>query len=207
MLKPPKKYDGLLDAQKALSAIYRIGQSSGFNHVIDVLRGANTQRVREYKHNELSVYGIGKSHSQEYWLSILRQLVHLGLIRIDITDNAHLKLTEAARPVLRSETSLQLALPQINKSAEITKETKPHLKQEYDKRLFERLRKVRKRLADEMDVPPYIIFNDATLVDMCLLQPDTNQQMLLVSGVGKRKLEKYGQAFLTEIINYINRFD
>ncbi|MER2494261.1 DNA helicase RecQ [Catenovulum sediminis] len=206
-LDPPKKYDGLLDAQKALSAIYRIGQSSGFNHVIDVLRGANTQRVREYKHNELSVYGIGKSHSQEYWLSILRQLVHLGLIRIDITDNAHLKLTEAARPVLRSETSLQLALPQINKSAEITKETKPHLKQEYDKRLFERLRKVRKRLADETDVPPYIIFNDATLVDMCLLQPDTNQQMLLVSGVGKRKLEKYGQAFLTEIINYINRFD
>ena len=206
-IDPPKKYDGLVDAQKVLSCIYRIGQNAGFNYVIEVLRGANTQRVRELEHNKLSVYGIGKNKSHEYWISIARQLVHLGLLRIDITDNAHLKLTELARPYLRGEVSLQLAEPRITPSKEMAKESKGKAKPNHDKRLFERLRQLRKQIADEQDVPPYIIFNDATLVDMCIVQPTSEQQMLLVSGVGKRKLEKYGHTFLAEVNNYLSRFD
>ncbi|MCU4675819.1 DNA helicase RecQ [Catenovulum sp. 2E275] len=208
-LNPPQKYSGTVDAQKALSCVYKTGQKSGFNYVIEVLRGANTQRVREFSHDKLSVYGIGKAKSNEYWLSVLRQLVHRGLLIIDITDNGHLKLTELARPILRGDIELELALPQINIASEISKDKKPnnfaHLN--YDKRLFERLRQTRKTIADEHDVPPYIIFNDASLVDMCQQMPENKHQMLQVSGVGKRKFEKYGDRFLAEIQAYIHRFD
>ncbi|WP_017444101.1 DNA helicase RecQ [Gayadomonas joobiniege] len=206
-LNPPQQYDGLEDAQKALSCIYRTGQASGFNYIVEVLRGAKNQRVREHQHNKLSVHGIGKDKSPEYWLSILRQLVHCGLVRIDITDNAHLKLTERARPILRGEVELKLALPQIDKAAVISQKEKPWLKQNYDKRLFERLRQLRKQIADEYDLPSYIIFNDATLVDMCIKVPDSRQAMLKVNGVGKQKLEKYGDLFLQEIASYQHRFD
>lgn len=208
-LNPPTRYIGTTDAQKVLSCVYRTGQNSGFNYIIEVLRGAKTQRVRDLQHNELSVYGIGKDKSQEYWLSILRQLVHRGLLVIDITNKGHLKLTELARPVLRNEIELELAEPQINVTAQISKDTKKTSLHNinYDKRLFERLRKTRKTIADEFDVPPYIIFNDASLVDMCNKAPENKQQMMKVSGVGKRKFDKYGQRFLTEIKAYLNRFD
>jgi len=207
-INPPQKYTGTLDAQKVLSCVYRTGQKSGFNYIIDVLRGANTQRVRDLEHDKLSVYGLGKAKSHEYWLSILRQLVHRGLLVIDITDNGHLKLTELARPVLRSEVELELALPQINIATEISKDKKPNITNlKYDKRLFERLRQTRKSIADEQDVPPYIIFNDASLVDMCHLMPENKHQMLQVSGVGKRKFDKYGERFLSEIKAYLKRFD
>ncbi|WP_245623423.1 DNA helicase RecQ [Catenovulum maritimum] len=207
-LDPPKRFDGIIDAQKVLSTIYRTGQNSGFNYLIEVLRGANTQRVREQEHQNLSVYGIGKAKPNEYWLSILRQLVHLGLLRIDITDNAHLKLTEAARPVLRGEVSLELALPRIDSQASIIKDkSKSTTSKQYDKRLFDRLRQERKRIADEYDVPPYIIFNDASLVDMCIKQPSNKMEMLKVSGVGARKYDKYGAQFIKEIQSYLTRFD
>lgn len=206
-LNPPQQYNALEDAQKALSCIYRVGQSAGFNYIVEVLRGAKNQRVRENNHTELTVHGIGKDKSPEFWLSILRQLVHCGLLRIDITDSAHLKLTENARPILRGEIPLQLALPQLDQTKAISQKEKPWLNQSYDKRLFERLRQLRKRIADEYDLPSYIIFNDATLVDMCVKLPDSKNAMLKVNGVGKQKLEKYGKQFLDEISSYQNRFE
>ncbi len=102
-LDPPRKYDGTLDAQKVMSVIYRTGQTFGAHHVIGVLRGLNNQKIRQFNHDQLSVYGIGKEQSQDYWLSIIRQLIHLGLIRQNIVNHSALQLTEEARPVLRSE--------------------------------------------------------------------------------------------------------
>ncbi|WP_198673710.1 DNA helicase RecQ [Algibacillus agarilyticus] len=206
-LDPPQKMDATVDAQKALSTIYRTGQAAGFNYIVDVLRGAKTQRVRDFKHDELSVYAIGKEHPVEYWHSVLKQLVHHGLLIQDITESNHLKLTEAARPVLRGEAILELAQPR-SAPQPISANKKTNLsKLNYDKRLFARLKKLRKFIADEQDIPPYIVFNDATLADMSCKLPTTLDDMLKVSGVGNSKLAKYGQRFINDISDYLDRFD
>lgn len=96
-LDPPKQYDGLVEAQQALSCIYRAGQRFGLGYIVDVLRGSNNQRIREYGHDKLAVYGIGKDKSQEHWVSVLRQLIHLGLITQNIANYSALQLTESAR--------------------------------------------------------------------------------------------------------------
>ncbi|NTS76728.1 DNA helicase RecQ [Catenovulum sp. SM1970] len=208
-LDPPKSFDGTEVAQKALSTVYRTGQNAGFNYIIDVLRGANTARVRDLKHDQLSVHGIGKEKAADYWISVLKQLVHKGLLRQDITDSNHLKLTEAARPILRSEQTLTLAEPRINiaKPVQKTKSSKSKIPANYDKRLFSRLKKLRKEIADQQDIPPYIVFNDATLADMASLAPTNEAEMLLVSGVGQTKLERYGIQFINEIQDYLARFE
>jgi len=112
-LNPPKRYNGLEDARKGLSCIYRVGQRFGLGYIVELLRGSNNQRIREYGHNQLPVYGIGHDRSTEHWTSVLRQLIQLGFIIQNITMNSALKLTEAARPVLRGEVALQLAVPRI----------------------------------------------------------------------------------------------
>lgn len=209
-LDPPKRFDGTTDAQKALSTVYRIGQSAGFNYTIEVLRGANTARVRSLLHNELSVYGLGKAQSNEYWLSILRQLVHQGLLLQDITDSNHLKLTEAARPILKGESVLMLAQPRIDVRENVSRSKKSKTGSavsNYDKKLFARLKQLRKQIADEQDIPPYIVFNDATLADMASRQPTDRAEMLAVNGVGDRKLDKFGDQFIDVISDYLSRFD
>lgn len=199
-LNPPSSFDGTLVAQQALSCIYRAGQTFGMGYIIELLRGANTQRIRELNHHQLSTYGIGKQHSVEYWLSILRQLVHQGVLQQDITQGSVLKLTEAARPVLKSQYQLQLAEPRLQAQ---------HVYQDklaqfnYDKALFAKLRHLRKQLADADDVPPYVIFNDKTLAHMAQLQPTTDREFLHVSGVGLTKLTKYGSAFMGVIREHL----
>lgn len=195
-LDPPKKYDGLIDAQKVMSTIYRVGQCFGVHYVIGVLRGMQNQKIKDNQHDQLSVYGIGKDKSKEYWQSVIRQLIHLGLVQ-QVMNQFHsvLQLTENARPILRGEQPLQLATPRI--SSIMTAQTaQKSAVQNYDKDLFARLRFLRKQIADKENIPPYIVFNDATLQEMAQYQPTTKREMLQINGVGATKLERFGQAFL-----------
>ncbi|MFU2080553.1 DNA helicase RecQ [Avibacterium endocarditidis] len=195
-LDPPKKYDGLIDAQKVMSTIYRVGQMFGVHYVIGVLRGMQNQKIKDNQHDQLSVYGIGKDKSKEYWQSVIRQLIHLGLVQ-QVMNQFHsvLQLTENARPILRGEQPLELAMPRVS-SIMTAQSTQKSAVQNYDKDLFARLRFLRKQIADKENIPPYIVFNDATLQEMAQYQPTSKREMLQINGVGATKLERFGQAFL-----------
>ena len=200
-LDPPRKYDGLVDAQKVMSVIYRTGQAFGMHYIISVLRGLNHQKIRQYGHDQLSVYGIGKDQSQDYWVSVIRQLIHLGLIKQNIVNNSALQLTEEARPVLRSEVKLELATPRLTFSASAYSQKQASIR--YDKDLFARLRFLRKQIADKENIPPYVVFNDATLEEMAQFTPTTKAEMLDINGVGERKLERFGDAFMNLIQSHL----
>ena len=198
---PPQRFDATVDAQKALSCVYRVGQRFGIKHVIDVLRGADTERVRLFNHTGLSTYGIGSDKSEPEWQSIIRQLIHRGYLEQDIAAYSALKLTEASRPLLRGEESLELARPRLKGKAR-KKRAGETFSSSTDEALFEQLRVLRKRLADEQGVPPYVVFGDATLAQMAREKPMEEQDLLNVSGVGQHKLQKYGADFLDEIAEY-----
>ena len=200
-LDPPKHFDGLTTAQKVLSCILRISSPVSAQYLIDVLRGKALKRITEAGHDQLSTYGIGKSENDTYWHSILNQLIHKGLIRIDITEGATLKLTEAAKPVLRGSVTLELAIPRLAVSS---KKAKNQARRDYDKTLFARLKHLRKSIADEDRVPPFVVFSDASLADMASILPTDKRGFLTVSGVGATKLERYGDAFLLAINNYLD---
>ena len=200
-LDPPKKYDGLIDAQKVMSTIYRVGQCFGVQYVIAVLRGMHNQKIVERQHNKLSVYGIGKDKSKEHWQSVIRQLIHLGFIQqvLGEFNSATLQLTESARPVLKGEVPLELAMPRISSINKIVHTSHKNTVANYDKDLFARLRFLRKQLADKENIPPYIVFNDATLQEMAQYMPTSNIEMLQINGVGTIKLERFGQPFMALI--------
>lgn len=204
-LDPPRCYDGLVEAQKALSCIYRVGQRFGMGYVVDVLRGANNQRIRELGHDKLKVYGEGRDRTAEHWFSVIRQLIHLGVVTQNIARHSALQLTEAARPYLRGESPLMLAVPRIVA-------LKPRAMQKsyggsYDRKLFAKLRKLRKTIADEENIPPYVVFNDATLIEMAEQIPLSPSDMLSVNGVGIRKLERFGKPFMILIRQHIDGED
>lgn len=202
-LDPPRRYDGLVEAQKALSTIYRVGQRFGMGYVVEVLRGASSQRIRDLGHDKLPVYGIGREQSHEHWISVLRQLIHLGLVTQNITLHSALQLTEAARPILRGEAPLMLAVPRL-----ITVKAKYNNQKSYggnyDRKLFAKLRKLRKAIADEENIPPYVVFNDATLIEMAEQMPLTASEMLSINGVGQRKLERFGKPFMVMIREHVD---
>ena len=204
-LDPPTRFDATELAQKALSCVYRVGQNFGMHHVIDVLRGSKNQRVIELGHDKLSTFGIGKEHSHEYWLSILRQLIHHGMLQQDITRHSVLNLLPAARPLLRSEVQLQLAVPRLQHQKSPPKTAKIQQKQQYDRILFSKLRALRKQIADNADVPPFVVFSDATLIEMAQQLPQTRAEFLALSGVGQTKLTRYGDEFLDLIAEYLDQ--
>ncbi len=205
-LDPPELYDATVDAQKALSAVYRTGQRFGIGHVIDVLRGHVTEKVTQWDHEQLSVFGIGESLSRDEWTSVMRQLVHHGYLMQDIAAFSALKLTPEARPVLRGEEELRLARPRA-KAPRPTKQPKRSRTLDgyalegvdIDEGLFERLRELRRTLAARAEVPAYVVFGDRTLADMAARRPTTPEEFLEVHGVGRAKLERYGDLFLEEI--------
>ncbi|QPR28819.1 ATP-dependent DNA helicase RecQ [Edwardsiella hoshinae] len=202
-LDPPKRYDGLVDAQKALSTVARVGQRFGIGYVVEVLRGANSARIRELGHDKLSVYGIGREHTTEHWVSILRQLIHLGLVTQNIALHSALQLTEAARPVLRGEVALPLAVPRvINLKARSS--TQKSYAGNYDRKLFAKLRKLRKAIADQENIPPYVVFNDTTLLEMAEQMPLRAGDLLSINGVGQRKLERFGAPFMSLIREHLD---
>ncbi|MGD8112358.1 ATP-dependent DNA helicase RecQ [Vibrio sp. TRT 17S01] len=201
-LDPPKRFDATDEARKALSCVYRVNQSFGMGYVVEVLRGMQNIRVRENGHDKLSTYGLGRDHSHDYWVSIFRQLIHKGLLFQNITRNSTLQLTEEARPLLRGDMELELAVPRLDTAARAAKSEKLSNKH-YDKKLFAKLRKLRKSIADEDGLPPYVVFSDATLIDMAEILPTSYGEMLAVNGVGERKLEKYADPFLDLIQEHI----
>ncbi len=201
-LNPPEQFDATLDAQKALSCVYRVGQRFGVGYVVDVLRGADNERIRSLHHQQLSTYGLGSDRSEQEWTSIIRQLIHHGYLVQDIASYSVLKLTDAARPLLRGEQSLSLAKPRIR---ELTKKKRPRADAAhgpYDELLFDQLRELRKRIADEQGVPPYIVFGDASLIQMARDKPTDEAELLNITGVGQHKLNKYGSDFLNSIALY-----
>lgn len=200
-LNPPQRYDATLDAQKALSCVFRVGQRFGAGHVIDVLRGSNNQRIQQLGHDRLSTYGIGQDKSSEAWGNLIRQLVHLGYLSQDVANYSVLKLTESARPLLKGKRQLFLAQPRL-KATEKNPAKKRSSDLEYNEALFRRLREVRKRLAAEAGVPPFVVFNDATLAEMAALLPSHEDALLSINGVGAHKLEKYGRPFIETILDF-----
>lgn len=205
-LHPPELYDALLDAQKALSCVYRVDQRYGIHYVIDVLRGKDDVRIKRQGHDRLSTFGVGKHLTQEEWYSIFRQLIHHGCLEQDLSNYSVLKLTDHARPILRGEKNLLLAKPRIKlqqpRAEKIVKATQKKSKTtdiDYDANLFAALRRLRKQLAEEAVVPPFVIFSDASLIEMAAYLPADNQAFLAINGVGQKKLESYGAQFLEVI--------
>jgi len=206
-LDPLETYDATVEAQKALSCVYRVGQRFGLRHVIDVLRGADNQRVHQLGHIQLSTYGIGREQSLEHWMSLFRQLIHRGYLEQDISNYSVLKLTPQARILLKGEIKLLLAKPRVkpltvdSKNPKV-KRQKGKIDFEYDTELFEILRQLRKEIADREGVPPFIIFGDISLAEMASLLPQTEEAFLYITGVGQKKLTAYGPAFIERIKNY-----
>jgi ATP-dependent DNA helicase RecQ len=205
-LSPPERFDATDDARKALSCVFRVGQRFGAGHVIDVLRGSRNERIRQLGHDRLSTYGIGAAVSAEGWGSIIRQLAHLGYLEQDVANYSVLRLTEASRPLLRGEESLVLARPRLKApAAEKKRKGKAAASGDRNEALFVELRSLRKRLADEAGVPPFVVFGDATLTGMAVRVPMSPEDLLDVPGVGKHKLGKYGAVFLEAIREFVER--
>ncbi len=197
-LLPPRSWDATEAAQKLLSCVYRTGQRFGVGHVVDVLLGHDTEKIRRFGHDQLSTYGIGPELTGPQWRSLVRQLVVRGVLRVDMEGFSALQLTEASRPLLRSEVQLLLREEQERGKRRSSKLAQPRL-EPGDMPLWQALRDCRKRLAEQQGVPPYVIFHDASLRDMLRLRPRNRQELLQVSGVGDSKLEKYGDQFLAVI--------
>jgi len=201
---PPQTYDATVDAQKALSAVYRLNERFGVGYVVDVLRGSSSERIIANGHDTLSVYGIGAEHSKDDWSAIIRQLIHRGYLRVDVAEYSTLKLLPAAGPVLRGEEAVVLALPpaprpKAEKAPKLSRAAATALETDEQVELFERLRELRREIAAEQSVPAYVVFADAALADMARRAPATHDEFLAVSGVGAAKLERYGDAFLAAI--------
>ena len=168
---------------------------------MDVLRGADNERIRKFNHEHLTTYGIGLEYSAAEWLSIVRQLIHRGYLVQDIASFSVLKLTPQALHLLRAEETLELARPRVQeKTRKKKRKTGPIADlSEDDLRLFETLRELRKQLAAEQGVPPYVIFGDAALLEMSRERPADDEQFLEINGVGQVKLERHGSTFLEAI--------
>jgi ATP-dependent DNA helicase RecQ len=196
-LWPPQGWDATEAARLALSCVYRCDQRFGVGHVIDVLRGADNEAIRRWGHERLSTYARGKDFDVQRWRSVFRQLIAGGFLEVDVEGYGSLRLTEAARPLLRGERSLTLRLDPGRKARrEAPRERAAFSGSFDDQERFERLRALRARLAKEQGVPAYVIFHDATLMAIASAAPDSLDELGAISGVGARKLERYGEAVL-----------
>ena len=199
-LEPPETWDGTEAARKALSCVYRTGQRFGVNYLIDILQGRENERIRRFGHHRLSTWGIGEELDTRQWRSVFRQLVARGYITVDIGGHGSLRLTDRCRPLLRGEEQLSLRkdrIPEKRKPARKKATRQPV--GDADRILWEALRALRKRLAEEQGVPPYVVFHDSTLLEMVELRPTTLAGLSAISGVGQHKLERYGERFIAVI--------
>ena len=198
-LTPVETWDATVAAQKALSTVHRTGQRFGVNYLVDVLLGKDNERIRSFGHDRLSVHGIGNDLDAHQWRSVFRQLIAHNLLSVDIEGHGNLLLTEHCRPVLRGEQTLMLR-KETRQAKSVRKGRKSFsMSTPEDNALWEALRACRKQLAEANDLPPYMIFHDATLVELVERQPQTREQFSRVSGVGASKLEHYADDFLAVI--------
>lgn len=199
-LNPPQTYDGAELAQKALSCAFRTGQRFGVNYLISVLQGKEDARIKNFAHDQLPLFGIGADIDSNQWRSVFRQLIALGYLNVDIQGHGSLLLTEASRPLLRGETSLRFRMQRkVEKSKPRTAKKSAGLSDQQH-RLWESLRLLRKEIAEKQGVPAYVVFHDATLVEMLQQQPQNLSELGQITGVGEAKLARYGQSFLDRII-------
>ncbi|GAA3972894.1 DNA helicase RecQ [Allohahella marinimesophila] len=208
-LEPPVTLDGTEAAQKLLSTIYRTGQRFGAGHVIDVLRGKESDKAFQGDHHQLSVFGIGQDRSPAQWQSLLRQLIVQGYVYADAERFGALRLHEKSRELLRGETRLSIREdpPAPAKGSRPTKSGGKRSVDVPDEEmdLWEALRACRTRLASEQNVPPYVVFHDATLMQMLTLKPDSEEALGQISGIGEAKLQRYGSDFLATIANFTSQ--
>ncbi len=196
-LTPVETWDGTEAARKALSTVYRTGQRFGVSYLIDVLLGKATDKVKQYGHLSLSTFGIGKELNAQEWRSLFRQLVARGLVDVDHDRYGALRLSERSRPLLKGEQTLELRRDQGDSRERKSLRVASHQRlNRLQQGLWDALRAVRKALADQQDVPPFYIFHDATLMEMVEKQPTSLRSLAHINGVGKTKLERYGEAFL-----------
>lgn len=196
-LEQVRTWDATEPARKALSAIYRTEQRYGVGHLVDVLLGRDNERIRNNGHQHLSVYGIGKELSEQEWRTLFRQLIARGYVDVDIETFNGLRLTEQCRALLKGQEQLLLRKEQITvRNNQHQPSQASQLVRGHEREMWENLRTLRKQLAQEHAVPPYVIFPDSTLLEMLRSQPQSMSDMARISGVGARKLERYGQAFL-----------
>ncbi len=199
-LEPPETFDGTIVAQKALSCVFRTGQRFGVGYLIDVLLGKDDERIKQFGHHALTVFGIGKELDDKDWKSTYRQLVAAGFLRVDHDSHGALKLTEEARPLLKGEIKIQLRKELRGRKKKTTREAA--FSNDADELLWNALRDKRRELAKEHSVPPYVIFHDATLKAMLEQRPSSIDELALISGVGARKLEAYGAEFLEVLLEH-----
>ena len=201
-LEPTETWDGTEATRMALSVAYRTKQRFGVNHLIDVLRESNSDKVFQFGHHKLSSYGIGKAIDNNQWRSVFRQLVARGYMSVDLDRYGALVLEEKCRPILRGDESIQLRRDVKLKT--VKRQTKTPLASDIDVKLWEALRECRRLFAEELGVPPYVIFHDSSLQEMCRALPRTMEEFNLISGVGERKMEKYGPAFMEVIVDHVS---
>ena len=204
--EPRESFDGTIVAQKFLSCVYRIQQNSrfgtGLNHVIEVLTGAKTEKISRWGHDRLTTYGIGHELSRSQWGSIGRELLRLGYLAINPGEYATLELTESGRDILRARTPITLTQPiELPKSRRVPARREGDIA--CDEILFERLRALRKKLADERKVPAYIVFGDNTLRALAREYPQTLTALEGIPGIGEKKREEFGAVFTATIAEYL----
>ncbi len=197
-LQPPRTWDATQAAQKLLSTIYRTGQRFGSGQVIDVIRGKDTAKVRQFGHHQLSTYGIGADLGDAQWRSVLRQLLVQGYLTINESQYGAIQLEEKSRSLLKGEVKLYLRedLQTTSKPSRVSSSSGKSKVSPADTELWEALRGKRKELADAAGIPPYQIFHDATLMEIMELKPSNQEELLQVNGVGQHKLGLYGDEFL-----------
>ena len=198
-ISPVETWDASVVAQKALSCVYKTDQRFGVSYLVDVLIGKDIERIKQFGHDKLSLYGIGKELNATQWRSIFRQLIARNLLSVDIEGFGSLRLTEQCRAVLRGEETLMLRKEtKTEKSKKSGRKSNGNVK-DADKLLWEALRTCRKELSDKLNVPPYVVFHDATLMEMIERQPKTTEQFSKIAGVGEKKLKAYAEIFLNVI--------
>ncbi len=201
--------DGTIVAQKALSCVYRTGQLFGAGYLTDVLLGKDDERIRRFGHDKVSTFGIGKELSEREWKSVFRQLVAAGLISVDLEGKGGFRLAPRAWPVLRGEEKFELRKDPVAPKPE----RKPTIRPERERpglpsapmsgELWEKLRSLRLEIARNQGIAPFIIFHDSTLREMIRTLPRTIEEMGEISGIGERKLERYGEQFMALILDYL----
>lgn len=209
-LEPPLLWDATIDSQKVLSTVVKTGQMYGAGHIIEVLRGSKATKLSDRGHDKLSVYGIGSHESKEHWNSVMRQLLNLGFLTIKNWDYRSLGLTESCHEILKGRKKIHLRKqegtvakkPKKTPHSSSSKDSKEASLQHGRNDLFQALKTLRLALAKEGKVPPYVVFADKTLHEMCLLLPKDSSELLMVNGVGQNKQEKYGAQFLKVIQSY-----
>ena len=203
-LEPANSFDALIEAQKLLSTIYRTGQLYGSSYIIDVLRGSENSKVLERSHDKISTYSLGKDKSKAFWNTLLRQLLSQGYIVIKNWEYRNLALTEKSKKILRAEVPFLMREHRERPSSSKPKKRSSHdIESNHGREdLFESLRQMRSELAKENGIPPYMVFSDKSLHDMCQLMPRNRDEFMMVNGVGASKCDKYSEVFIKEISQF-----